>query len=205
MSQSPTPSNHDAASKPLSLATLLPNHRDLYVLAAGLLLGVLLGPAVLGRWSPPTYNRYFMDMTTATTQLAAHDERVRITMEKLVSTKVSSVALEEFNELQADKRQPYLDQMTLASQARGRLVASLLAVLVLMILETLPEAAAIVMRSRLATARYALISLSLAFVIAQPQLLKGLSISFLMLLLLVGLTVAFMPLSGGPPDEPTDA
>lgn len=196
MSQPVPPSEHDTAPKPITLAAVLPNHRDLYVLAAGLLLGVLLGPAVLGRWSPPTYNQYFMSMTTATTALAAHDERVRITMEKLVSTKVSSVGLDEFNELQSQKRQPYLDQMALARQARGRLVASLLAVLVLMILETLPEATAVLMRSRLATARYALIALSLAFLIAQPQLLQGMSISFLLLLLLVGLAVAFMPLSG---------
>lgn len=189
----------DATSprRPLSLAALVPNHRDLYVLAAGLLLGLLLGPAVLGRLSPETYNHYFADLKTATEQMAAHDERVRITKEKLVSTDVTSVALSEFNEMEASKNLPYLEHFARAQHTRGRLLAAMLAVLVVMILETLPAAEAIVLRSRLATARYALMALVLALLMAQPQWIQGLSLPFLLLLVAVGLAVALVPLSKG--------
>lgn len=183
--------------QPLNFAALMPNHRDLYVLAAGLILGVLLGPAVLGRYSPETYHRFFPSEQAAQQQLGAHDGAVALTMQKLVSTEVTSVALEEFAQTAESRREPFLQAVAEARHARGRLVAAMIAVLLVMILETLPEASAIILRSRLATARYAMMALVIALLMAQPSWLLGVSTSFILLLLVVGLGVALVPLSAG--------
>lgn len=173
----------------------MPNHRDLYVLAVGLLLGLLLGPAVLGRVSPETYNRYFTNYQVAADHLAKHDAQVVEILRKMVSADATSVAMDEFVQTRASQRDPYQAAVDRAKQSQGRLLAAMLAVLVFMIFETLPEATAILLRSRLATARYALMALTLALLLAQPDQLKGMSMAFLVLLLAVGLAMALVPLS----------
>lgn len=183
------------AKQPLRYAALMPNHRDLYVLAAGLLLGLLLGPSVLGRASPETYSRYFADYQIAAQHLAIHDANVQEILKKLVAADVTSVAMDELVQTRAAQREPLQAAVDRARQSQGRLLAAMLAVLVFMIFETLPEATAILVRSRLATARYALMALTLALLLAQPQQLKGMSMLFLALLLAVGLAVALVPLS----------
>lgn len=180
---------------PLRFAALMPNHRDLYVLAAGLLLGLLLGPAVLGRVSPETYNHYFADYQVAADKLAMHDAHVNEILKKLVAADVTSVAMDELVQTRSAEREPLEAAVERARLSQGRLLAAMLAVLVFMIFETLPEATAILLRSRLAAARYALMALTLALLLAQPQLLKGMSMLFLSLLLATGLAMALMPLS----------
>ena len=42
-----------------------PDHRDLYLIVVGVLLGVLLGPGVLGRFAPNVYDRIFVGRDSA--------------------------------------------------------------------------------------------------------------------------------------------
>ena len=76
------------------------------------------------------------------------------------------------------------------------MVACVLAVVFLMILETLPAATSIGARSRLATARYAVTALLLALMLAQPWWFGGVSASFLLLIVIAGLAAVMVPLGG---------
>ena len=177
------------------LMSLLPNHRDLYVLAIGLVLGILLGPAVLGKYAPATYEHYFGDVADAKVQWAKYDLSQEQVLQRLAEAQATSVALDEFKAAHAPQRLPLIEHYHQARHNQGRLIATLLGVVIIMVLETLPDPRAIRTRSHLATARYALMAVTLALVLAQPQLLVGISVVYLVLLLAAALTLALVPLA----------
>lgn len=177
-------------------AWLLPDHRDLYMLVGGLVLGLLLGPAVLGRAAPEVYMKWFADRDAAVTAVTAHDMKVNQTLQRLAQGDRQGVALEDFMATQDAARGPLLAKVRQADAARGRVIGAMLAVVLLMILETLPAAEAVVMRSRIATVRYAVCAVVLALVLAQPSWLVGVSGGFVVAMLLVGAAVMVLPLGG---------
>lgn len=193
---------HDAQDQALHqrldqahLLALLPNHRNLYMLAVGLLIGVLLGPAVLGKYAPQVYEAWFVDVPTAVQKLTTYDVDQSQLIQRLAQTQATGVALEEFKATHAPERRPYLDQLQRAYHNQGRFIATIFGVMVLMVLEALPDPKSTRLRGHLATARYALMSLALALLLAQPQWLQGISISYLVLIGLVALGLALVPLS----------
>ena len=81
------------STAPLTLSPF-PAPRDLHVLAVGLIVGVLLGPAVLGRTAPQTYSQLF-NGHDALTQLREHDHQTTAQLAALQATGVSDDALAE--------------------------------------------------------------------------------------------------------------
>lgn len=184
-----------------------PDHRDLYLIVAGVLLGILLGPSVFGWFAPELYRTAFTNPQHANAELEDwvrnYQENERRIRSELAKTGVSGVAIEEATEDAMKKLyDPGRDELEAkvksardgAAQNQGRMLALVLAIALVMILETLMAPGAGVTRSRLATARYALIALWIAWVMAQPGLLRQLPVAFFALLTIVALVVALVPL-----------
>ncbi|HEX7008981.1 MAG TPA: hypothetical protein VF184_03310, partial [Phycisphaeraceae bacterium] len=72
-----------------------PTHRDLYLLAAGLLMGVLLSGAVLGRLSPSLHDRLFVGSGGAAAALQTLQAQHQQDMQRLRDTGVTSAAILE--------------------------------------------------------------------------------------------------------------
>ncbi|MEX0652708.1 MAG: hypothetical protein WD534_18300 [Phycisphaeraceae bacterium] len=195
-----------------------PDHRDLYLLVAGLVLGVLLGPAVLGQLAPGVYDQVFVGSGPATTELrkqeAAHEQALR----DLEQTGVSDAALVEraaaFEQQRMMLRaQAEQERMAHLSRLTGRMMALVLAVVGIMVIEALvspqPEGgkrqAVPAVIGRLVSVRYALLALWLAVALARPGLLVEVPVLFVALLIVVALVVALVPLGRRREQgEPTD-
>ena len=90
---SDAPSNPDSTPPPSAppekphdkpvVLRLGPNHWDLYILVAGVAIGLMLGPFVLGRISPGRYDRLFVG---GVDEQAAHDAFVDETTELIKVT-----------------------------------------------------------------------------------------------------------------------
>jgi preprotein translocase subunit SecF len=198
---------NDPPAAPPSCVSPFPDLGGLYLLVAGIVLGVLLGPAVLGRLAPSTYEDAFVGGRQFTQQIdekaAAAEEQVRA----LDGTGATPVAItEQLNqqdfqliELRAKKQQAQQDQL---ASLTGWTTSLMLAVIAMMMLESLlsPDTRSTgsfeisPSLGRLVTARYALCALWIAIMLAQPKLLSQLPIVFAGLLIVVSLAVALVPL-----------
>ena len=186
-----------------------PDHRDLYLIIAGVILGILLGPAVLGRLAPERYAALF-EGPPLQSQLAALNDRLerdKAMREALITGGADHATLEAFDQKHGSGVGSLREALASSAAARGRhaewltsrMVALVLAVLALMVVETLLEPGATnprgaSVRRRMAGARYALIALWLAMVLAQPALLRSLPVVFTVALVAVALAAALVPL-----------
>jgi len=182
----------------------MPSRRDLYILIAGLVLGVLLGPAVMGRVTPRLYDRMF-ERGAFDRALADHDAATDRMRADLLAVGVSAAGVgEAISERRAERRQ-------IVAQARWRqaeriigLTSGLvLAVLVVMVIEAAvardpddpgasdpPPWAA-----RLPTVRYGLVALWLMLVLAQPLMLGTRAVATAAAAVAVGLLAGLVPLA----------
>lgn len=184
-----------------------PDHRDLYLLVAGIILGALLSGAVLGNVSPAAHHRLFIGGYELQRQLEQMQREHLQVLDRLEASGVTEVAVEEQRRefeseripLQAELQQARNDHLDRLAGLAGALI---LAVGLVMVLEALvsPRAApgqrVPVPRalSRLISIRYALLAMWGALVIARPALLGDLSLLFLVLLIALALFVAIIPL-----------
>lgn len=97
MNDEPKP-NTDSQTRP----DTTPGPVNLYVLAAGLLLGVLLGPAVLGRVSPTGYAALFGGAALHA-QLAEHEQGTAAMIAALRDTGVTPAAVDEQLDVRAGR------------------------------------------------------------------------------------------------------
>jgi hypothetical protein len=85
-----------------------PDHRDLYLLVIGIVLGILIGPRVLGSFSPATYDKWFVGtaelqneltgaMRQVTDKLNAFNEQTAERQAKLRASGASPEAMLELN------------------------------------------------------------------------------------------------------------
>lgn len=184
-----------------------PDVGGLYLLVAGIVLGVLLGPAVLGRVAPSIYQDVFVGGGEIAKELIESQAETQRQLEALEATGVTDVALPE--QVMAREQQLVLLKAQLDQAQRDRLGeligwtgALMLAVIAVMMIESLvsPDVSAgKTMKvppalGRLITARYALAALWITIVLAQPALLKQLPILFVGLLVVVALAAALVPL-----------
>ncbi len=202
-----------------------PDHRDLYVLIIGLVLGLLAGPWVLGRVMPGLYQRAFVgavaqqkayeqherDITGA---LETFDAETRALLDNLKKTGVTDIALQEKQNQRDEARQQYemrqiasglpLQAQLENAQRRHTLqlaalkLSLMLAVAMLMVLEAMLEPRAVTglaaSRGRLASARYGLVAIWLAMVLAEPTALVSAKLLFVVGLTVIALALVFMPL-----------
>lgn len=174
---------------------------------AGIVLGVLLGPAVLGRVAPDVYRDVFVGGGEYLHQLTEENEKTRQQLEALQDTGVTEEAIPEHvlgreQELVVLKAQLDAAQRQRIGELTGWTAALMLAVIAVMMVESLvsPDLEAGVAAKvppavgLLVTARYALAALWIAIVLARPQLLTQVPILFAAGLVIVALGAALMPL-----------
>lgn len=167
-----------------------PNHRDLYVIVAGILLGVILGPAVMGRVLPEQYKQWFVVPVVE----PADPGKIAQQLAAISATGATHEAVQE--KLQELEEEAYRKKTAAESQAHqihGRAPALILAALVMMVLESLLPAGS-ALRGRLVMVRYGLIALWLALLMAQPAQLRSLPMAFTASLVVVSLLAALLPL-----------
>ena len=170
-----------------------PDHRELYLLIAGVVAGILLGPAVLGRLAPAAHDSLFPSVDQAQRQLAQLETSLASSRLQLRQTGATDAAIAELEERLLPRRNAPQAELELALRSRGRSTALLVAIAVTMILEAVIGSRRRVSRRRLARARYALIAVWSALMLAQPETLTHVSMSFLTLLTLIVLIAAWAP------------
>lgn len=170
-----------------------PNHLDLYLIIIGVAAGISLGPYVLGRVSSRTYDRIFVVGTTGLQQLSQLDDHA-LDRRSHFPEGITEIAIQEYLDKEhAGRQERRLDmRATHFDRLRSILTTLVLAIMAIMILETLVTPGAV--PSRLTAARYALIAVWLAIVLAQPRLLQVASVTFVSLLVVVVALATFLPL-----------
>ncbi|MEM9914928.1 MAG: hypothetical protein AAF911_08205 [Planctomycetota bacterium] len=150
-------------------ATPHPGPTELYILAAGLLLGILLGPAALGRVAPIAHASLFGG-GPATQQLIDYDEETAAMVAALQATGVTPAAIDEQIELRSLQR----DAIAQAAQAVMDLRAfGWITLIGLALAVCLAGQAALGSSRRVWTvSAYALVALGLAVILARPSMLS---------------------------------
>ncbi len=181
------------------------DYRDLYLIVAGIVLGILLGPGVLGRIRPGLYGRLFVGPSTdlVVAKFSRHLAETNQARQNLIASGATTApALEEFDQRQQREVagfQKQFDEIAAAQQAHaarlgGWALALVLATMAVMVIESVVDEQAARARGRLATARYALMALWVALLIAQPALLKIVPPVLLIGLIVVAVAAALVPL-----------
>ena len=206
----PTQTNNDNTTNATRWVSPFPDLGGLYLLVAGIVLGVLLSQAVLGRLAPGVYEDAFVGGAELSRlvdeQVAATEEQIRT----LDDTGVTPAAITEqlgqqdiqLIQLRAQLQQAQQQHLTTLS---GWTTSLMLAVIAVMMIESLMSPDIKDTKSngrlvvspamgRLITARYALCALWIAIVFAQPKLLSELPIMFAGLLVVVAVGAALVPL-----------
>lgn len=186
-----------------------PTHAHLYLVAAGIVAGLLLSPAVLGRALPETHADWFGGTTTQELEAAllAHDAETAAGIERIKDTGVTKDYVEEYLAERRAKKAEILRQPTDSAVLRvaPMSTAIVLALAAVMLLEALvaPQpgggnrtvvSAAV---GRLVTVRFALLAAWIALTLAQPATLYSFPVLFGGLLILVALVAGLIPLGPG--------
>lgn len=178
--------------------------RDVYMLLAGVCLGVLLGPAVLGRVVPEAYAGLF-EAGPFYAQIVDFDEVTETNALALRATDVTPDAEVEMRSLRGAQRAGMVQAMdaVMDRTAMLRLVGVGVALFVVMLIEAMtgPSVGGDASRAvvspwvgRWVTVRYALLAVGTALLVARPGVLLGLPWGFVALLVVVGAVVGLVPL-----------
>jgi hypothetical protein len=182
-----------------------PDHRDLYLLVAGILVGVLLSPAVMGQIAPSWQSEIFGGARIEQ-ELDKLERDWQRKQQTLADASVSQAAVKEARQRHLETRNRLQQAMiAVRDQRAARLMVSIMLTLgLVMVLEALlapqPEQGkrrAAVPRTlgRLKTVRYALLAIWAALLLARPGLLSQSTLIFTALLVIVALVVGLVPLN----------
>lgn len=184
-----------------------PSHA--YLIVAGILLGVLAGPGVLGRVAPEIHRQLFGGPDPAQVQqtMQSHRERVNDQLDRLRDSGVSKEAVDE-QMVQWAAEEEAIVRAFERQRTEGvlpKLVAVGLAIVVVMLIEAIfgvapgADGRAVVWPSqaRLVTVRYGLLGLGVMLVLAQPAVLAAVKPVFALILLAVALGAGLVPLGTG--------
>jgi cation transport ATPase len=172
-----------------------PGTFELYVIILGVFLGIVLGPAVLGRFSPDSYDKFIVQRAGQPQSLAEFEDETLKQQTLLQATQATPVAVSEYlASRQAQRARIMNDDQTeqIRAQLRGlsRSVALIMTILVIMVLESVIDPVWRLARARLQAARYLLISFWLALTLAQPVFLVGFPLAFFFaMILLISISV----------------
>ena len=181
-----------------------PTWLDLVLLIVGLVAGVLLGPAVLGKVAPEMHLAWFQG-GVAEQKVVDDYLAERASLRQKVPGVEGDSVLDVFDRETAAQQRMYeselfIAQAKFANVYRSRMTAIILAVAGLMLLEVFMVTGASNMvdavrfSSKVATARYALVAVWLAMLLAVPAQLRELPMVFTILVLIVAAAVALAPL-----------
>jgi len=200
---------------------------DIYIIAIGVLVGILLGPGVLGRLAPSVYATIFIGDQAVAEKIEqareTHRQQVIEDLERLELTEVSPEAVEEYQaradaELQAELAQLGAEAMAARQVRADRLDGLRRALILTLVLVMLLESVHATSARRRATprdgerltgivaARYVLIAGWLTLFLAQPRMLSTTPWGLWVILAGISLLAALVPLSPKPQDaEEIDA
>lgn len=186
------------------LCVVGPDRRDLMALVLAIVIGLSLGPMVLGRFAPRLYDYLFVGSGNALVDEVDEavaeeiDEAIDADREKLVESGVSDQAVEEFDDHQKVLSDEAKEDSLATEQERKnarrhwfalRMHGMLLAVVVVMMLEVLTGwfkgVRSRMFRGRLIQGRYLVMSAWLVLFFAQPGMYVEVSPWFVVLLVLV--------------------
>ena len=209
----PTQTSDDNTTTPTRWVNPFPDLGGLYLLIAGIVLGVLLGPAVLGRLAPAVYEDAFVGGAELAQQIGEQIAATEAQIRTLDGTGVTPTAITEqlgqqdiqLIQLRAQLQQAQRDHLTTLA---GWTTSLMLAVIAVMMIESLispvpPDTSNTQTQGRLVVspamgrlvaARYALCAVWIAIMLAQPKLLSQLPIVFAGLLIVVSVAAALVPL-----------
>ncbi len=204
-----TQTHDDHPTKPTPWISPFPSLGGLYMIVAGIVLGVLLSQAVLGRFAPSIYEDAFVGGAEQREMLDANQATLKQQAQTLEEIGVTDAAIPEH--LLQIKQQEIAWQVAKEQHLTtlaGWTTSLMLAVIAVMIIESLmsPDTSdttgsgrLIVSPAlgRLITARYALCAVWIAITIAQPRLVEHLPIVFAGLLVVVAVAAALVPLGPG--------
>jgi len=169
-----------------------------WILGAGVLLGMLLGPAVLGKLSPTAYQRLFIGSGDRIAELLKDLDQIKVQEQRIVflaaETDVTPIAVEEM--IAAIETHRFWINSSLAAEQHWQSIALLLYLLVTLVVLMAFESVMRVsqakqskvwlpIQSRLTLARYVVVALVLALVIARPSLLAQIDWAIMAIILLV--------------------
>lgn len=179
----------------------------LYLLVAGVLLGVALGPAVLGRLAPQTYDAWFVGGGEAAAQVVREEAGLTKQVELLRGIGVTAVAEEELLARETERIAPLKAQAEISRAERDRAVGgwllSIVAALALLAVAeplVMPEpregGRVEVPRAMggLVTARYALLAVWVMIAVAKPGILLQLPWPLVGTFIAVAAAAALVPL-----------
>lgn len=157
-----------------------PGPIELYILAAGLLLGVLLGPAVLGRVAPAAHASLFGG-GPATQQLMKYEEETAAMVAALEATGVTPDAIDEQIELRSLQREAIRQarDAVMDRNAMMKINAAFALLAIMMLAEAIGKRSNKSGRELhwqfwLMRARYLLAGFGLAIFVAQPAIFLAL-------------------------------
>ncbi|QQE13096.1 hypothetical protein JD969_06440 [Planctomycetota bacterium] len=206
-------------SKSGEMMSMLPfaDHRDLYLLIAGLLIGLVLGPGVLNKFAPNVYRSLFIGNLAQVRELFVFDKKqaaveaeIRPQLEEQLKARgvedvegAMSKMLPQAIETAKGQLSVKARQAALAHQLQliGLLNALVIGVVLISVIETqvfpkrvkegveLPAAL-----GKLKTIRFALLACWIAIVVARPELVMTVPVVFTIALVLIALAVGFVPL-----------
>ncbi|MDP6153237.1 MAG: hypothetical protein QF785_07665 [Phycisphaeraceae bacterium] len=182
----------------------MPARRDLYVLMAGVVIGVVAGPVHV-RVAPGSYDRLLRGGGVERSELKRIDGELDAWRKRIEATGATDSALDprEFHDMQ--RRDELAKALSTAERGQRRQLdalslAILLVLVLVMMLETLLRPEQQHARERFTAIRYALVAAWIALTLARPSMLRDLNVAFLTLLVVVTALAAWVPLklkSGG--------
>lgn len=168
------------------------DHRDLYLLVVGVVAGALLGPGVFGRLAPDAYDKVFPpSVERVGLQLVELEKNLAANREKLRKIGATDAAISDLEAQRLTRRAELEARFGRASRSAGRTTSLLIVLVVTMILEAAVGAHR--SRRRLTQARYALLAIWVALMLAQPAMLGSVSLPFVALLTAIVLIAAVVP------------
>lgn len=174
----------------------MPDQRHLYLLVAGVVLGVLLSPAIFGRLAPTTYTNLFLGGSDLAEQRAAHQ---RETDTQLFALQAAGAPPEEIFAYTTDREQTaafLTAQLTAVENEKLMTLMSYQIVLVLTVVIVMAAESSVTspsLRTRFVTTRYVLITLWIIALFIRPDVFAQLPLVFGGILVAAIALVALFP------------
>ena len=173
------------------------DHRDLYLLIVGIVAGIVLGPGVLYRISTDTYNRWFVGGEAQRQALDELAGEAADRQQRLLDSGATPAAINQaLGQIDAERAitEAQRQQESRAHEVEllGITQALVIAAIAIMIVESLLSPT-LMARRRLSSARYAVLAIWVAIVLAQPALLLQMGVLLPVLLVAVAVVAALIP------------
>lgn len=154
-----------------------PTPMGLYLLIIGVVLGILLGPGVLGQVAPRTYERLFSGGAEARAKLDALNAQATEKIARMEETGVTPEAIQELQLAQQAEQLPFRSAYDMQTRAHTQRLAALatgivLLIVLLMIIETFAPLRALTL------VRYGLAGAWLTLTLARPSMLTDIGVWF---------------------------